>query len=437
MVSLRNRQKPAATAPRRILAALVFGFVAAMTLAPAGWVLTRLGLTACLTCSDLSRLNAIQNVLLFVPVGAVLQARVRRWRPAFVASALISLSIELAQTRLASRDPSAEDVILNTLGAAVGIALVAGRRVWCDPAPAAARLLGLAWAAAVVIALWGTAWLAGPTSLHDRAIFSQWAPPRPLFDRFGGRVLGLWVNELDAPHGTLERPDPIRAAWGARPVRVRLAADLAGDNRSAQVLLARLIVVNGELVMFARRGDAFMVRVALRGSDLGLRPPIYALEAPPDQVGPVELSVVVGRPGVQLSAATPQWHRTRDIAFDLGMGWVFLLPVEVVIGKWLPAASAAWLALLSLPMGFYLGASTDRARSARHWAGSLSGVGVVAAAMALIPHVMAVTPTPLTLWAGALGGGLLGWVTWFRVGRGRDGSRTGRDRRSLESRASA
>ena len=73
-----------------------------------------------------SLIEWLSNVLMFVPVGFLgafaLPQRARRWLLllAFCASALIEL---IQQMSLPGRTPSVADVVANTLGAALGMAL--------------------------------------------------------------------------------------------------------------------------------------------------------------------------------------------------------------------------------------------------------------------------------------------------------------------------
>jgi glycopeptide antibiotics resistance protein len=73
----------------------------------------------------------LANLLLFVPLGAVL--RLRGWsgvRAAATACAL-SAGIELAQRVIPGRTTSTDDVIFNTLGAVAGWLLA--QALWSDP----------------------------------------------------------------------------------------------------------------------------------------------------------------------------------------------------------------------------------------------------------------------------------------------------------------
>lgn len=75
---------------------------------------------------DLALLEALANVAMFVPLGLLLPAATR-WRPwvAVPAGAAFSTLIELSQLAfLPNRVPSIQDVVMNTLGAAVGAGVV-------------------------------------------------------------------------------------------------------------------------------------------------------------------------------------------------------------------------------------------------------------------------------------------------------------------------
>lgn len=74
---------------------------------------------------DLVVLEAVANVALFVPLGVLLPwARAVRPWTAIPAGLALSAAIELTQLAMPARFPSVQDVVMNTLGAAVGAALV-------------------------------------------------------------------------------------------------------------------------------------------------------------------------------------------------------------------------------------------------------------------------------------------------------------------------
>jgi len=128
---------------RRLGALVVAGclaVVAIVTLAPYAWTLNRLTVRlfvffrtdvpiapAWMTPEDYGNLL---NLLLFVPVGAVLAWWLgRRWAWALPLSVALSAAIEGIQTVPAvGREASLTDVVSNAAGAAVGVAVVAVMR---------------------------------------------------------------------------------------------------------------------------------------------------------------------------------------------------------------------------------------------------------------------------------------------------------------------
>ena len=72
---------------------------------------------------DLGRLNLLGNIAMFVPVGLLVPiATGLRWRHVVSVCLLASLAIEIAQVSL-GRAFDIDDVLLNTLGAALGAAV--------------------------------------------------------------------------------------------------------------------------------------------------------------------------------------------------------------------------------------------------------------------------------------------------------------------------
>jgi glycopeptide antibiotics resistance protein len=66
----------------------------------------------------------LANVVLFVPLALIVGLATRRWWLGFVIGVVTSAGSELVQRALPGRDASLEDLIANSLGAAIG-ALIA------------------------------------------------------------------------------------------------------------------------------------------------------------------------------------------------------------------------------------------------------------------------------------------------------------------------
>lgn len=95
---------------------------------PATWLVDLLGLSNA-QAYDIGEFCA--NILLFLPLGMLIMALVSRvsWLQTVAAAGLLSVVIELAQTLLRpDRTGDVRDVVANTLGAALGAALVVARR---------------------------------------------------------------------------------------------------------------------------------------------------------------------------------------------------------------------------------------------------------------------------------------------------------------------
>lgn len=71
-------------------------------------------------------LDDVLNVLLFVPLGATLALLLPRrvWPVAIVGAFALSVAVEFAQRSIPGRVPDGDDVLWNTVGAAVGVLAV-------------------------------------------------------------------------------------------------------------------------------------------------------------------------------------------------------------------------------------------------------------------------------------------------------------------------
>lgn len=105
-----------------------FTFIAALTLAPGSPAPYRLLAALVSPWIDPGPLAVALNVLLFVPLGAVIA-----WfgRPRLLLVALLaSVFVELCQVLLPGRHPLLIDVATNTLGSCLGyLAVIVGRRM--------------------------------------------------------------------------------------------------------------------------------------------------------------------------------------------------------------------------------------------------------------------------------------------------------------------
>jgi len=98
----------------------------------------------CVLCGDGALADGVLNAALFLPLGAALT--VAGWRPRRIIAlgALLSCGVETAQLVIPGRDPSLSDVLFNTLGEALGVALAHSAPAVWRPTPRRADVLSLA-----------------------------------------------------------------------------------------------------------------------------------------------------------------------------------------------------------------------------------------------------------------------------------------------------
>src|SRR5712671_5089788 len=102
----------------------------------------------CLICGSVGTVDALLNIILFLPLGVGLALIGVRAKNAVIWMFALSALIETAQFFVISgRDATVGDVLTNTLGGALGFAIVRYHGIWLRPPPRIARNLALGWAA--------------------------------------------------------------------------------------------------------------------------------------------------------------------------------------------------------------------------------------------------------------------------------------------------
>ena len=141
----------------------------------------------CVLCGNGMLADAALNAALFLPLGAALS--LVGWPPlrALALGAGLSLIVETAQFVIPGRDPSLSDLLFNTLGTALGIALARSAPTWWQPRPRLADILTIAGALGTTSVLAATGVLLGPSFPED-AYYGGWTPRFGHLEWYGGRV---------------------------------------------------------------------------------------------------------------------------------------------------------------------------------------------------------------------------------------------------------
>ena len=374
----------------------------------------------CLVCGSLGGINAVLNVLLFVPLGVGLALSGLPGKRAIFAACLLSALIEAAQFSLiGGRDSTIGDVLTNTLGGAIGFAMGRYAVDWLRPTPRIARNLAIGWAtiwfAIQIISSYGFA-----PSFPDSRYYGQIARIFWNFAVFPGAVLTASIDEFQIPNAGFPDSRSVRkllldgATVSTTVVPAEPTRDIAPVIRVADA-------EKNEIVLLAQNGQYLVFSVHTGAAVLRLHPLLFALadvfpaSAPP--LLPADTLRLSGRyasSAVRMTSESRSATHDRRIPIYASLGWTLWLPFEWFIEgtRMELALSCLWLACLAGPLGywdFFLNASkpADRARGPRV-AFLLAGVAVIGGGLILVPIAFGVSPAPLRDWLATLAGLLAG-----------------------------
>jgi hypothetical protein len=388
-----------------VLAALGFAFIAIMTLTPHAGP-PALTPSWCILCGEMAVQDTILNVILFVPFGIGMRlAGVRRYRVIAI-SFCLTVAIELLQMHIiAGRDSSLGDVITNTLGGALGVALTESWRVWIRPTPKQARRE--LWGGAIVwVAILGATVWALHRSLPDTTLWGQWDPAILQFDRFSGTIVKANAAGFDFPPG----------ARGSDPVfRTRLVSDSVLVSAvvvpgAPPIRTAPIVSVydpeKAQVFLLAQRQRSLVFSIRMNAARAMIRDPIIGL----DDVFPrrdarkandtvyATAGIIGGALVIRARDDTQRDVRERRITLGPALGWTFFLPWAYAFGTETAALSALWLGGLFLPLAYWGG----RARRPLE-TGAVLGLTLVAGLL-LVPVL--------------IHSGFAGWVEWTGIAIG-------------------
>ncbi len=349
---------------------------------------------------DAAVAEAIQNLLLFIPLGISLALSGASLFRVALLGASLSFSVEFAQQWIPGRDPSAGDVLCNTISTALGAGLGRHAPRWLFTTPQRSAWHALGSALVAMLVWFGTAALLHPT----------FPPP---------------------PYRVVAAPD--FSEWGRYPGEVR-SARLAGGLLTVEAVAPSRWP--GRLSPIAAVLDAHDTRAAIlsvHGSDLLLRYHMRAvslrLEQPDlrwrDALARVRLgdtfTASTGRdPGNVCLALNTDWR--CGLGYTIGEGWRLIFDPEGWPSWRLAVINALWVAGCVIGVGYWAARTTAVEKTTvgdgKGRYGTVmakAAVAIVLFGLLLVPIVTELKATSFVEWIGALGGIELGLVLGGRT----------------------
>jgi VanZ family protein len=375
----------------------------------------------CLICGSLGGVDAILNVLLFIPLGVGLALSGVPSRRALLTMSVLSVLIETAQLFIIpGRDATIGDVLANTLGGAVGIAIGRYPKLWLLPPPRIARNISIGWA---------TIWLAiqigsnfGLTlSLPDSRYYGQIARVLGNYALFHGLVLSASIGDVQIPNTALVESHKVQQllVQGATVAATVVAAE---PTFNVAPIVRVADAKKNEIVLLAQSGESFVFGVRNGAAVLRLRPTLFALagafsarvSTAPSPNDTLSLRGRYAAGDVTMTVQSGSASRDRRIPLVASLGWTFLLPFEWFIEGTRSelVVSWIWIAGLAIPLGYWLFRVNDSSRSQgtlRKWSRVFLGVvALLWAGLVLVPQGFGLSAAPLRDWLATFAGFLIG-----------------------------
>jgi hypothetical protein len=374
-----------------------------LTLLPSSQVLT--STRWCIICGDAGGVDAILNVLMFMPLGLGLaMAGVRRGR-ALALMVLLTLTIETLQlTLISGRDASLGDLMTNSVGGALGFSIGAGVAAWLRPNQREARRLALAWVGGwiAVQCIASYALMAAPTDARYYGQIKRSLNGRP---PYAGDVLLATIDGVRIPNTLYERagvPQPVLATHDGAIVRVDIVP--RGPTRRTVPIVRVVDEDMREQLLVAQFGRNLIFGIRNGGIALRLRPTYAMLRDvfPPGfgdrSADTVRVEARYGARYIAVSATTGPSQRAIQIPASPLASWRFIYPARFPLDDGVHGVGLTllWLFVLLAPLAYW-------AAHARDQRGVVTAVTVgVLLGFAGVPLVLGKALPGAIEWVGAL-----------------------------------
>jgi len=363
---------------------------------PTGWSLT-------ISDGDDALAGLIQNLLLFIPLGASLVLAGVHPLVAVAIGSALSCSVEFAQQWIPGRDPSLGDIICNANSTAIGVALVVFAPRWLWPPPRRAAWQALATACLAVLVWLGTGAVLRPI-FPDPPYHNLWTPDWYNWGNYRGKVL--------SSQGTISARDRTFA------LQATVVAPTRPPGRDSP-LVAILGGRDTEVVIFGIDGSDLTLHYAMRARSLTLENLDLRWRGALARVAPNDTFTVQtwrGEHGVCLGVNSAQ---RCEYGYTIGDGWKLIFYPEHFPVWLLSLINTLWITGWTIGIGYWAGrAGQSPVR--------VAAVALIVGGLLLVPVLTQLKVTPVHEWLGAVVGLGIGFLAsdGFRVLKNRLGHYT-------------
>ncbi|HEV7703057.1 MAG TPA: VanZ family protein [Gemmatimonadaceae bacterium] len=365
---------------------------------------TKAPVSFCLLCGDTSILDAILNVVLFIPFGMGMRLAGISRRRIFAIALVTTVTVETLQYWIPGRDSSLGDVITNSSGAVIGALCADIWRVVLLPSVRQAKRLAWGWTMLWVVLLTVSAELAH-ISLPSTIGWGEWKPPLLHHDYFPGKVVSATAGGLPSPEGIGPANADVRRRLSSDSVVVQATVLSAIATGPVSAIATVYDYNRSQIFMLGQRKGNLIFSLRMRTADARVATPDIRLDSvfPRHRSKTPDTVFVAGgliHHQLWISATRNGVRRERTQPVDAGLGWSYMLPFEYEYGdeaRWL---TVLWVAGLAAP-AMYWGARAGRTTL-------LALAATLALSLAVIPLATAVHATAWWEWLGLAIGACIG-----------------------------
>ncbi|HEY8794226.1 MAG TPA: VanZ family protein [Gemmatimonadaceae bacterium] len=387
-----------------------FLFIAVLTLTPQ-YSVSKTPPSLCLLCGEQAILDAVLNVILFVPLGIGLRLAGMSRRRAFAIGLVTTITVESLQLVIPGRDTSLGDIFTNSFGGLLGILCADVWRVVVLPSRRAATRLAIGWTVLWLLMLTTSGELTH-ISLPGTTAWGVWAPELLHQDYFPGKVLSATAGGLPAPNAISGQSEDVRRRLNSDSVVVQATVVGAAMTMQRSSIASIYDYRRQQIFMLGQRKGNLTFSLRMRTADAKIATPTIRLDSVFPRHRPAKLDTMVVAGGLihhrlWISAVHHGVRRERTLPIDVGLGWSYFLPFDYEYGAEAPWLTALWLAGLSAPAMYWAARVGRRA--------SVAVATALAAALLAAPLATGAHPTPwwewLALAVGIIVGATLGMET--------------------------